>query len=81
MFGLFYYRSANPRTLAALKDFLPVPAEQLTREFAEGATPDEVCARSIRALTEAGVRHFYLSNLPVGRAAPTLSRILDAVKS
>ena len=81
MFGLFYYRSANPRTLAALKDFLPVPAEELTREFAEGATPDEVCARSIRALTEAGVRHFYISNLPIGRAAPTLKRILDAVKS
>jgi hypothetical protein len=81
MFGLFYYRSANPRTLAALKDFLPVPAEELTREFAEGATPDEVAARSIRALTEAGVRHFYISNLPIGRAAPTLNRILDAVKS
>jgi len=81
MFGLFYYRSANPRTLAALKDFLPVPAEELTREFAEGATPDEVCARSIRALTEAGVHHFYISNLPIGRAAPTLNRILDAVKS
>jgi hypothetical protein len=81
MFGLFYYRSANPRTLAALKDFLPVPAEELTREFAEGATPDEVCARSIRALTEAGVHHFYISNLPIGRAAPTLKRILDAVNS
>ena len=27
MFGIFYYRSANARTLAALKDFLPVPAE------------------------------------------------------
>jgi 5,10-methylenetetrahydrofolate reductase len=81
MFGLFYYRSANPRTLAALKAFLPVPAEELTREFAGGATPDEVCARSIRALTEAGVRHFYISNLPIGRAAPTLNRILDAVKS
>jgi 5,10-methylenetetrahydrofolate reductase len=81
MFGLFYYRSANPRTLTALKAFLPVPAEELTREFAGGATPDEVCARSIRALTEAGVRHFYISNLPIGRAAPTLNRILDVVKS
>ena len=79
MFGVFYYRSANPRTLAALKDFLPVPAEALTREFGSGATPEEVCARSIRTLTEAGVRHFYISNLPLGRAALTLNRILSLV--
>ena len=39
MFGVFYYRSANPRTLDALKGFLPVPVEGLTREFAAGATP------------------------------------------
>ena len=78
MFGVFYYRSANPRTLAALSSFLPVPVEELTREFGEGATADEVCARSIRALTDAGVRHFYISNLPLGRAAATLqSRSLD----
>jgi 5,10-methylenetetrahydrofolate reductase len=76
MFGVFYYRSANARTLAALGGFLPVPARELTGEFAAGATPDEVCARSIRALTDAGVRHFYISNLPVNRAAPTLQRIL-----
>ena len=36
MFGVFYYRSANARTLAALSGFLPVPAEQLTAEFARG---------------------------------------------
>jgi hypothetical protein len=79
MFGVFYYRSANPRTLAALKDFLPVPVEELTREFDSGATADEICARSIRALIEAGARHFYVSNLPLGRAATTLNRILAAV--
>jgi hypothetical protein len=79
MFGIFYYRSANPRTLGALKDFLPVPVEALTREFAEGASPEEVCARSIRALSAAGVRHFYISNLPIARAATTLQRILAAV--
>ena len=76
MFGVFYYRSANPRTLSALSGFLPVPAAELTAEFAAGATPDEICARSIRALRSAGVRHFYVSNLPLGRAAATLSRIL-----
>jgi hypothetical protein len=79
MFGLFYYRSANPRTLAALKDFLPVPADELTREFRQGATPDDVCARSLRALIEAGVQHFYISNLPIGRAAGTLQRVLALV--
>ena len=46
-----------------------------------GATPDEVCARSIRQLTAAGVRHFYVSNLPIGRAAATLRRIRDLAGS
>jgi 5,10-methylenetetrahydrofolate reductase len=77
MFGVFYYRSANPRTLATLTQFLPVPIDELTREFASGATADEVCARSIRMLSEAGVRHFYVSNLPIGRAALTLQRIVS----
>jgi hypothetical protein len=49
----------------------------LTEEFASGATAEEICARSIRTLTAAGVRHFYVSNLPVNRAAHTLQRIMD----
>src|SRR5499427_10733986 len=54
VFGIFYYRSANPRTLEALKAFLPVPVDELRAEFAGGATPEAVCARSIRELTAAG---------------------------
>jgi len=76
VFGVFFYRSANPKTLAALKEFIPVPAEALTREFAAGATAEEVCARAIRTLRESGVRHFYISNLPIGRASSVLSEIL-----
>ncbi|CAN5412033.1 hypothetical protein BH23ACI1_BH23ACI1_10870 [soil metagenome] len=76
IFGVFYYRSANARTLSALSHFLPVPIQELTREFDAGASPEEVCARSIRGLLEAGVRHFYVSNLPIGRAALTLQRIV-----
>lgn len=79
IFGVFFYRSANPRTLGALKSFLPVPIEGLTREFAAGATAEEVCARSIRALLDAGARHFYISNLPVGRTQSVLSTILGKV--
>jgi 5,10-methylenetetrahydrofolate reductase len=76
LFGVFYYRSANPRTLAALRAFLPVPAEALTVEFERGASSVEVCARSLRALLEVGARHFYVSNLPVNRAQATLEAIL-----
>jgi 5,10-methylenetetrahydrofolate reductase len=76
MFGVFYYRSANPKTLQTLKQFLPVPVDGLTREFGEGLTPDEVCARTIRTLRAAGVQHFYVSNLPLGRARHTLQRVL-----
>lgn len=79
LFGVFYYRSANAKTLETLRDFLPVPVEALRAEFEAGATPDEVCARSIRELSAAGVRHFYLSNLPINRAAATLHRILALV--
>ena len=77
VFGVFYYRSANPRTLAALQGFLPVPADELTREFERGDTAEEVCARTLRTLADAGARHFYISNLPVGRAQAVLTSILD----
>lgn len=77
LFGLFFYRSANPATLRALSSFLPVPVAALEREFAGGATAEEICGRSIRELADAGARHFYISNLPLGRAALTLRRILE----
>lgn len=77
VFGLFYYRSANARTLSTLSGFLPVPVDELKKEFAGGATPEEVCARSLRTLVAAGVKHFYISNLPLGRAATTLRRIME----
>jgi len=76
LFGVFFYRSANPRTLRALEGFLPVPIEGLTREFAEGSTAEDVCARTIRMLTSVGVRHFYISNLPIGRAQRVLAEIV-----
>ena len=79
MFGVFFYRSANPRTLEALSSFMPVPAAELTREFEAGATPAMVCARSIRALADAGARHVYVSNLPLGQAPAILAEILREV--
>ena len=79
LFGIFYYRSANPRTLEALREFLPVPVDELRAEFDAGASADDVCARSIRELKAGGATHFYVSNLPLGRAALTLQRILDRV--
>ena len=79
MFGVFYYRSANPKTLAALSQFLPVPVEGLSHEFAEGATPIDVCARTLRAMMDVGARHFYISNLPLDSAASTLGEILDRI--
>lgn len=79
VFGVFYYRSANLKTLEILKQFLPVPAEGLIKEFAEGASADEVCARTIRGLRKAGVKNFYVSNLPIGKARQTLERVLKLV--
>jgi 5,10-methylenetetrahydrofolate reductase len=79
VFGVFYYRSANAKTMQILKEFLPVPVEGLTREFAEGVSPEEICARTVRVLREIGVRHVYVSNLPVGRAHATLAKIRSLI--
>jgi 5,10-methylenetetrahydrofolate reductase len=77
VFGVFYYRSANPQTLATLSQFLPVPVEELRAEFASGATPVDVCARTIRTLLDLGARHFYISNLPLRRTSQILNAILE----
>jgi hypothetical protein len=77
VFGVFYYRSANPKTLEMLSEFLPVPVQALQQEFSSGASPIDVCARTIRYLIDAGARHFYVSNLPARKTAGTLSAILD----
>jgi hypothetical protein len=79
LFGVFFYRSATPRTLRMLSGFLPVPIDGLTRDFGEGATAEEICARTIRTLMDLGARHFYISNLPIGRAQQALAAILEKV--
>src|SRR5260370_685796 len=53
--------------------------EALGAELGGGARRDAVCARSIRELTASGARHFYVSNLPIGRAVSTLERVLKLV--
>ncbi len=79
VFGVFYYRSANARTLETLAQFLPVPIQPLIEEFVAGASPVEICARTLRAMMDIGVRHFYISNLPLSRAAATLTAIFERV--
>jgi hypothetical protein len=39
----------------------------------------DVCARTLRAMMDIGVRHFYISNLPLARATSTLHAILERV--
>ncbi len=77
LFGVFFYRSGRPATLDRLADFIPIPREGLAREFGDGVAAEEVCARTLRALSGLGVRRFYISNLPLARAATTLNAILD----
>lgn len=79
VYGVFYYRSANRRTLEALRSFLPVPIDELTAEFEAGAAPEDVCARTIASLLKLGARHFYISNLPVARAQAVLERVMSKV--
>ena len=63
LFGVFFYRSAKPRTLKRLAEFLPVPTEGLTADFAGGATAEEVCAKTIRGARECpAVAHSLVSS-------------------
>ncbi len=63
LFGVFYYWSARPGTLGRLGEFFPVPAEELTREFEAGATPQDVLGKTLEALRAAGADRVYISNL------------------
>jgi 5,10-methylenetetrahydrofolate reductase len=75
MFNVFYYRSANPTTLKILSAFMPVPVAGLSAEFASGAPPEEICARTVRAVRALGVRHICICNLPMDDASATLTAI------
>lgn len=79
VFGVFYYRSANPRTLQTLSRFLPVPVAALTEEFERGATALDICARTMQAMMRLGVRNFYVSNLPLVGAAAMLEELRERV--
>src|SRR5437867_8378125 len=75
IFGVFYYRSTNAKTLALLSKFFPVPIEDLQRDFKTNQSPDEICARSVHALIQSGLKNVYISNLPIPTAAVRLGRI------
>lgn len=76
-FGVFLYRSANPKTLSQLAEFLPVPVEGITREFEAGVSAEEICARTIRALRDIGVDKVYLSNLGFDRPDVRYRRVME----
>jgi hypothetical protein len=79
VFGVFLYRSANPRTLSQLGDFFPVPAEGVTRDFAAGLAPEAIVAKTICALREIGVDKIYVSNLGFDRPDARYRRILELI--
>lgn len=75
VFGVFYWRSANPKTLKRLSEFMPVNVQGILQDFESGLGPEEVCAKTIRSLYEVGVRRVYISNLRTGEAAERLESI------
>jgi hypothetical protein len=79
VYGVFFYRSANPRTLSTLGTFFPVPAEGITADFAAGASAEEICAKTIRALRGEGAEKIYVSNLGERGTGRRLRQILDLV--
>lgn len=79
VFGVFFYRSANPDTLQSLGRFFPVPGRGITRDFDSGMDAEDVCARTIRELRSAGADKIYVSNLGSRGTLPRLRRILERV--
>ncbi len=79
VFGVFVYRSANPATLEKLRQFFPVPVAEVTREFESGASPEEICARSVRALRDVGVDKVYVSNLGFKKPEERYQKLLEAL--
>lgn len=80
VFGVFYYHSANPKTLSLMSEFFPVPAEEITREFESGDSAEEICVRTIRALRDVGADKVYVSNLGLARAGSRYRRIMEALE-
>ena len=80
LFGVFYYWNANPQTLAMLTRFFPVPAAELTREFARGATPVETLAETLEALRAAGADKVYVSNLGRRRVQDRLAEVMGRIR-
>ena len=75
IFGVFYYRSANTKTIEMLSKFFPIPVDELKRDFAANVSPGEICARSVHALLGRGLKNIYISNLPLASAAEKFNRI------
>jgi 5,10-methylenetetrahydrofolate reductase len=80
IYGVFYYRSANAKTCSMLSQFFPVPFDELKRDFDAAVAAAEICARSVQALLQRGVKHLYVSNLPMGTAVQKLAEIESRVE-
>jgi hypothetical protein len=81
VFGIFYYRSLRPRTLASLRRYFPIPEAQLRTEWSAGIAPERSCARTLRALRALGITRFYLSNLGARETGARLASILAAANT
>ncbi len=81
VFGVFYYWGASPKTLEKLSDFFPVPVEQLKQDFAGGATPEAILARTIEGLKSLGIEKVYLSNLGRRQVKLRLDKVINEISS
>src|SRR5262249_54803258 len=80
IYGVFYYRTPNPRTFSMLSKFLPVPLGVFKEDFARKVPPEEIFARSVDPLVQRGVKNVYVSNLPMSTAGQTFTRVESRVE-
>lgn len=76
--GLFFYRSAREKTLRELGRYIPVPVDELRRDFGERRlSAEDVAAATLEGLARTGFTRFYISNLETSRASGRRGRLLN----
>ena len=56
-----------------------MPSAEITHDFDSGLSPEDICARTIKALRKVGADKIYVSNLGQKGVEARLERILQRV--
>ena len=79
--GIFVLDIAVGQRYIRFLERVPVPTEEVRREFEAGDTAEDICVRTINALRDVGANKIYLSNLGFKGVDRAYGRIMDALEA